>query len=259
MNLNFTHKKPTNISTATKKIILLHGWAKTANSESLGALQDELVKLGHEVWAIDLPGFGGSPKAPEHYGIAEYAEEVIGFIRKNVTKTDGDYYLFGHSFGGSLSAYIAANLEPKPAGIVLCNSAGIRYKTLKAKIALPFARAFKLLKRVLPENFYNKLRKNIYYYFIKERDYVDTSDKKEQFVRVTNDDITETFKNISLPTLIIWGKSDQITPLSMGEKIHSLIGHSQMEVIEGRHGIPMTAPLEIAKLTANFLEAQYST
>ena len=253
MKLNFKYKKPDNSLKKARKIVLLHGWAKTANSESLGALQEELVKLGAEVWTVDLPGFGGSPEAPEHYGIPEYAAEVINFIKENVTDQNGEYYLFGHSFGGSLSAYIAANLEPKPAGIILCNSAGIRYKTLKAKIALPFAKAFKILKGVLPRGFYNKLRRNIYYYFIRERDYVDTADKKEQFVRVTNDDISETFKKIAIPTLIIWGKNDQITPLSMGEKIHALVEGSKMEILEGRHGIPMTNPEDIAILIQKFL------
>ncbi|MBN1331577.1 alpha/beta hydrolase [Candidatus Dojkabacteria bacterium] len=252
MKLNFTHKKPENAKSATK-IVLLHGWAKTASSESLTSLQDELVNKGFEVWAIDLPGFGKSPEAPDNYGITEYANEVLDFIEENVTEESGDYYLFGHSFGGSLSAYIAANLEPRPGAIILCNSAGIRYKTLKAKIALPFAKAFKSLKAILPRKFYNGIRKNIYYYLIRERDYVDTADKKEQFVRVTNEDIAESFKRIALPTLIIWGKNDKITPLAMGEKIHSLIPNSKMKIIEGRHGIPMTKPEEIAEYISEFI------
>ncbi|MBD3280062.1 alpha/beta fold hydrolase [Candidatus Dojkabacteria bacterium] len=251
MKLNFIHKKADSKYKSPKKIVLLHGWAKTASSKSFEALQKELAKEGFESWAVDLPGFGDSPEAPEHYGIPEYAEEVARFVEEEIR--DEEYYLFGHSFGGSLSAHIAAYLDPKPKAIILCNSAGIRYKTLKAKIALPFAKAFKSIKSILPKDFYNTLRRNIYYYFIRERDYVDTSDKKEQFVRVTNDDITETFKEVKLPTLIIWGRDDKVTPLSMGEKIHSLVEDSEMEVIEGRHGIPITKATEVAELIGKFI------
>ena len=263
MELNFTHKIPKKFNKqgpdALPRIVLLHGWAKTASSKSFQELQEKLAKLGFETWAIDLPGFGESPAAPEYYGIAEFAKEVADFIKKNVANSseqEQGYYLFGHSFGGSLSAYIAAKLEPKPTGIILCNSAGIRYKTLKAKILLPFAKTFKMLRKILPEKLYLNIRKNIYYYFIRERDYVDTSDKKEQFVRVTNDDISDTFRQVRVPTLIIWGKDDKITPLSMGKKIHALIENSKLEIIDGRHGIPITKAEEVAQIVNDYIKKE---
>lgn len=246
------------------KIIMLHGWAKSASLESFDELQRNLAKKGFEVWTIDLPGFGKTPKAPDSWGTEDFAREIATFIEETVLANNpkssqsitdkNKFYLLGHSFGGSLTAYIAAHLEPKPEKIILCASAGLRYKTLKAKLLLPFAKAFKLLRRILPEDLYQNARKNIYYYFIGERDYVDTADKKEQFVRITNTDLTETFKKIKTPTLIIWGKDDKITPLSMGEKINELITGSEIKIIEGKHGIPITKAKEVAALTAEFLK-----
>jgi len=236
MKLNYTVKG------TGKSIVLLHGWAKTASIESLTKLQEELSRKGFKVWNIELPGFGVSENAPDVWCTPDFAKLIADFIDNEVKVP---YTLFGHSFGGSLTAYIAANLEPKPEKIILCSSAGLRYKTLKARLVLPVA---KMGKKFLSEN----AKKKIYYHLIRERDYVDTKDKKEQFVRITNYDLTDIFRKIEIPTLIVWGRSDKITPLKMAYKIRSLIPKSKLKIVEGRHGIPITQPEEIANLITEF-------
>jgi len=250
MQLNYTIRGKEN----GKKIVLVHGWAKAASIESLAKLQDELVEKDFHVWNIELPGFGKSKKAPDDWGTPEFAKEIAIFIKTKVLG-DGDkeYYLFGHSFGGSIGAYISANLQPKPTKLILCSTAGLRYKTLKAWILLPFAKILKIFLLVFPKGLREKIRRNVYYYLIRERDYVDTADKKEQFIKITNQDLKETFKRIRIPTLIIWGKDDKITPLKMGEKINKLVDGSKLEVIEGKHGVPITRTGKVAGLINKFL------
>lgn len=245
-----------------KKIVLIHGWAKSASINSLASLQDELANSGFEAWNIELPGFGASEPAPSDWGTPEFSKEVAKFIKSKVLNNKNKkFYLFGHSFGGSISAYIAANLQPKPNAIILCGSAGLRYKTLKALIAMPFAKVGKVVLSIFPKNLRFQIKKVIYYYILRERDYIDTAGnetpedkaRKEQFQKVTNQDLTDSFEKIDVPTLIIWGRDDKVTPLSMGEKIHSLVKDSKLEVIEGRHGVPLKKPQEVAELIQGFV------
>lgn len=257
MQLKYTVKgKPTG-----KEIVLIHGWAKTASIKSLEPLQSELAEKGFRVWNLELPGFGGSEKAPDSWGTPEFAKEVARFIKNKVLEKPGkkhsgrnsEYYLFGHSFGGSLATFIAANLEPKPKKLILCSTAGLRYRTLKAWAVLPFSKLGKLILFPLPKKLKLKIKKGIYYYVIRERDYIDTNDKKEQFQRVTRFDMKEIFKKVSIPTLILWGKEDKITPLKMGTKINKLIDSSDLQIVEGRHGIPFTKTNELAQLIEKFI------
>lgn len=246
MKLNYTVKGQ------GEKIVLVHGWAKTANINSLSKLQEELAEIGYEAINIELPGFGESEAPPENWGTPEFSRYVAEHISKLVG--NDKYYLFGHSFGGSIAAYISTNLSPKPKKIILCSSAGLRYKTLKAKLLFPIAKIMKVTIKILPDSLGRKFKKTIYYYIIRERDYIDSEGKQEQFRKVVNQDLTEEFKKIDVPTLIVWGKADKITPLSMGEKLHTLIKGSELEVIEGRHGIPLTAPAEVAGLINKFIK-----
>lgn len=239
-----------------EKVVLIHGWAKNASIKSLAPLQKMLTDDGFRVWNIELPGFGESKRAPDDWGTPEFAKEIAKFIKVEVLNNDKneEYYLFGHSFGGSLTAYIAANLTPKPDKIILCSSAGLRYKTVKAWVLLPISKIAKIVLWIFPYSFQEKLRKNLYYYIIRERDYIDTADRKEQFIRITNYDMTQIFKKVKTPTLIIWGDVDKVTPLKMGKKINSLIPGSKLEVINGRHGIPITKVEKVAGLVEKFLQ-----
>ncbi|HEX8066986.1 MAG TPA: alpha/beta fold hydrolase [Thermoleophilaceae bacterium] len=61
---------------------------------------DPLVAAGREVVAVDMPGFGGSPRLPhgEPCGPAALAAAVADFVRARVSDEPVD--LVGHSLGG---------------------------------------------------------------------------------------------------------------------------------------------------------------
>lgn len=45
-------------------------------------------------------------------------------------------------------------------------------------------------------------------------------------------DTTETLRHLRVPTLLIWATHDPISPLSVGEYLHSLIPASRLVVLE---------------------------
>ena len=82
------------------RIVILHGWGHSR--EQWQVIADMLAE-SHEVMVYDLPGFG-SERAPDpSWGIPEYAAWVEERIHP-----PGDCVILGHSFGGRIGAYIAA-------------------------------------------------------------------------------------------------------------------------------------------------------
>jgi hypothetical protein len=44
---------------------------------------------------------------------------------------------------------------------------------------------------------------------------------------------------IRVPTLLVWGKEDRVTPLEVGERFHALVGHSQFWTLTNCGHAPM--------------------
>ena len=61
------------------------------------------------------------------------------------------------------------------------------------------------------------------------------------------------FPHITVPTLVVWGRDDQINALEMGEMTHDGIPGSQMVVFDCGHFIPTEVPQEFNKAVGDFL------
>jgi len=58
------------------------------------------------------------------------------------------------------------------------------------------------------------------------------------------------------PLLIVWGKTDELTPLAVGEHFHQLIPSSELDIVEGcGHLAPARCSQRVAAATADFLKA----
>src|SRR5687767_8139688 len=78
-----------------------------------------LVAAGHEVIAIDLPGFGESDRPP----VAEYGYDAPAWLRTITGVLDAldveRATFVGHSMGGAMSLYTAANRPERVDRMVL--------------------------------------------------------------------------------------------------------------------------------------------
>ena len=83
--------------------ILIHGWSSSwyAMSPILGLLSQRFRCL-----AVDLPGYGKSPKLKKDTTITDYADLIAGLIEE---VSDGPVVLIGHSMGGMISIQVAKN------------------------------------------------------------------------------------------------------------------------------------------------------
>jgi len=67
-------------------------------------------------------------------------------------------------------------------------------------------------------------------------------------------DLTSKLKEINIPVLLIWGDSDPISPVAIGERLNRIFPDSRLEVInEGDHALANKRPKVVATLIDNHL------
>ncbi len=98
-------------------VLLVHGLGgSTVNWDLVG--QRLADRLGTQVTALDLPGFGRTRSAHRRAGFGEHREVVTTFLREH-----GPAVVAGNSMGGAVSVAVAAAHPELVAGVVLVNAA----------------------------------------------------------------------------------------------------------------------------------------
>ena len=93
-------------------LLFLHGWCIDG---TYWTNQVEYFSKNHNVYAIDLPGFGKSKAERAQWTIEEYANDVIAFMDTMNLK---NVVIIGHSMAGEIMLQTALTNNPKIAGIV---------------------------------------------------------------------------------------------------------------------------------------------
>lgn len=210
------------------KVVLLHGWGGRADS-FLPVYNYLSSKF--QVYAIDFPGFGQSTVPDRQWGVQDYMDMLYKFFDAlNIEKA----HLIGHSFGGRVSIMFSAKHPERVDKIVLVDSAGlIPVRTLKYYYRIY---KFKLLKRLFLlftpgkdngkklDKFYNKYG---------SKDYRESGNMRQTFVKVVNEDLRGYLPYIKSPTLLIWGDEDKDTPLCFGKIMEKEIPDAGLVVFKG--------------------------
>ncbi len=232
-----------------KTLLFLHGWRSEAR-----VWQSVIKDLGFKIkdlnlYALDLPGFGGSQVSSSPMTVSDYAEVVGEFINKLDLK---NIVVIGHSFGGRVGIKLASKYPSAIEKLVLVDSAGFAMAADK-KNAMNIAA--KIAKPFFKPKFMQGLRKKIYKQ-IGAEDYVATPGVMTQiYLNSINEDLTEDMKKIAVPTLIIYGDQDTATPPSFGEKMHSLIQNSTFKILAAAgHFSFLDKPEEFVKELLSFLK-----
>lgn len=211
-------------------IILLHGWG--SNITLFESMINHLSTY-RTVIALDMPGFGGTPEPEKPWGVDDYADFVIDFVKALGVEKSA---FLGHSFGGRICIKLAA-VKKTPFEInrlILVDSAGILPpKTLKKIIK---QKKYKLGKRFLESSlgktfFPDKLE------LLRQKsgsaDYNAASPlMRRVLVNVVNEDLEPLLPLIQQDTLLIWGENDAATPLSDGQKMEKLIKSSGLVTVK---------------------------
>lgn len=229
-------------------VLLVHGWA-----DSLSTFYDIQRSLGknYDVVSLDLPGFGQSTQPRKAWNLDNYAQFLSSFcikLRLNI------FGIVGHSNGGAIviiglsNKYISANK------LVLLSSAGIRNKQLVKKQTLKVvAKSGKALTTVLPGSIKNHIRQRFYGRI--GSDLLIAPGMEETFKLVIGQDVQDQASTLNLPTLIIYGQNDKVTPVEYGQLLAEKIKGSELKVLDNaEHFVQSDQPYQVEKLIREFFQ-----
>jgi pyruvate dehydrogenase E2 component (dihydrolipoamide acetyltransferase) len=220
-------------------VILIHGFGGDLDNWlfNIDALGEKAT-----VYALDLPGHGQSAKKVDKPGLAALTGAVASFMDKLGI---GSAHLLGHSMGGAIAMQLAAEQPSKVKSLTLICSAGLGPEIGSYVENYVAAQGRKDLKPVLEQLFADKS--------LVSRQLVEDVLKYKRL-----DGVEAVLKSLSAalfgggkqldqpgqklagklpPSLVIWGKEDQIIPAAHasnlpGAKVHVLEGAGHMVFME---------------------------
>ena len=230
-----------------------------------------LTAAGHEVVALDLPGFGESDRPTRR----EFRYDAQAYVRTIVRVLDAlaieRATLVGHSMGAGIAIVAAANNPERVARLVLADP--LAYA---ARISLE-ERAV-LAPIVGPALFDALLTKRRMQRFMRRMTYHDPSVASDEWIdylweRVRRpggieaalaalafvadaSDVQRALSAISAPTLIVWGENDRIFPVRYAERLAREIPHAELCLVPScGHSPPEERPEDFARAVLQFLAA----
>jgi pimeloyl-ACP methyl ester carboxylesterase len=250
-------------------VLLIHGFG--ASTYTWRHVAPELAKT-HRVIAVDLKGFGQSDKPfDSRYSVFDQAELLAQLI---VDKDLRNLTLVGHSFGGGIALLLAleANerLEGRITKLVLLDSIAYPQNIPVFFRLLDVPLVSHLGVSMIPPSVQTRVALRIAYFDDSkiDQDEVDTYAaplrtaagkhaiiySARQIVPDGLAEISERYKTIELPTLILWCDHDRIVPLEVGLKLRRTLPNSTLRLVEGCGHMPQEEqPESTLKLLQGFL------
>jgi len=248
------------VGEGTIPVIFLHGFPF---DKSMWKGQLDSLKSSNRVIACDIRGFGQSRDENTTLSIDLFSEDLLSFMDKlNIKKA----ILCGLSMGGYICMNAVKRFPERFEALILCDTQCIadttevkenRYKTIE-QITLDGAEAFneKFIKSVFhPDSLTNKIElvENL-------RSIVFANSKSIITAGLTalaeRSETCATLNAIHIPTLIICGREDAVTPLVQSEFMHQRIEGAKLKIINNAgHVSNLEQPEEFNKYLSDFLNS----
>jgi len=235
-------------------ILLLHGSGVSARSWTF-----QLQSLGHALWvlAIDLPGHGESD--PIHEASLEgYADAARGLLDALGT---GPVLAAGHSLGGAVAQVLAARYPDMVRGLVL----------LSTCVKLPetdgfLQRFYRYLPGPIQKVLLFSMAKKILFSPSASREAILLGMEELRTCRaetILKDmaaaqamALHEVAQELRVPTLILCGARDKLTPPALSERLSELIAGSRLLIVEAAgHMLPVEAPGRVNQEILDFVNS----
>jgi pimeloyl-ACP methyl ester carboxylesterase len=224
-------------------VILLHGLGGDSTN---WAFTTPALAAKYHVYVPDQIGFGVSDKPAIEYRVGTLVDFLNGFCNKlGIAKAS----VVGNSLGGWTAVNFALAYPEKVDKLVLVDSAGY---SLGHNGGPPATREMLLTlnpstlaqtKQVMNSIFANKsmvtdqLAERFFTDHLKKGDGYTISKFVDSILR--NEDVVDgKLTAVKVPTLIVWGKQDALTPLAMGQSFAGDIAGSTLLTLDGCGHVP---------------------
>lgn len=244
-------------------VIFLHGYPF---DKTMWRTQLDFLQISHRVIALDIRGFGSSKDEETSLSIGLFADDLIKFM--NALCID-KAVICGLSMGGYIALNAVQRFPSRFSGLILCDtqcSADTkegkekRYKSIdeiNANGAHAFNEAFV---------------KNVFYKgsLINKKDVVESLrstvfSNSAHIITAGIEALAERsetcsrLNEINIPTLILCGREDVLTPVKQSEYMHSIIRSSVLRIINhAGHVSNLEQPQEFNKNLFEFLSAMHT-
>ena len=247
-------------------VFLLHGLAS-----SIYTWKDEIPPLarGHEVVALDLPGFGWSDQ-PADLSFELYPRVVVALMDQlGIARAS----LVGNSLGGAVASVVAAQYPARVDRLVLIDAAGfnLRAADRPAMVRLashPLAEGF-LSRRPLERLLVTVGLRQVFHDDAKV-----TEERVNEYLAAASrpgtlrslrsltasrslrpEETEELLRRVTAPTLVVWGGEDLWIPVAHADRFVAAIPGARKVVLPGvGHTPEEESPEEVVRLLLEFLE-----
>ena len=249
---------------AGEAVVLLHGFG--GSTYSWREVMPELAR-SYRVVAIDLNGFGYTerPKSRESYTREGQGKLVLGVL--DALGIDRAH-VFGHSYGGGLTLYLASRHPERFLSMVLVDSSAPTYSDdRRNRVAgvRPLAELFVRSVALRP----GMIRKALL------RSYHDDSKVTPELVqayldRLRIEGVGQAYvgltaparpgervdlRKIDVPALVVWGAHDEVISPASGRRAANLMPRAEFVLLEKSGHVPMEEePEELLRAVLPFLE-----
>src|SRR3989304_2428037 len=226
-------------------IYILHGWAPNTDGEKWRSFLGFLEGAGFKVKFLSMPGF--EVQLTKAWTLQDFVNWLKGEI-----EAEEKAILLGHSFGGQIAIRFASQYPDKIKKLVLIANSGMRDKVLHKRLKRIFFYVLSKLGKPIAKS--ERIRK-AYYTLIGAEDYLAaTGPLRETMGNVLKDEIRKDLPKIICPTLVVWGRSDKVTPPKHGRFVAENIKNAELKIVSGaRHSPQFTHAKEVAVLVTQFL------
>lgn len=232
-------------------VILLHGLGSV---KEIWAANIAALSTKHHVYALDQIGFGHSDKPLLEYKIATFADFLRGFMEsQNLIKAT----LVGNSLGGWIAIDFAARHPEMVDKLVLVDSAGLPWGKPPAADLNPASLAD--MRTLLESLFYDKKMVTEQFVLQAFTNHMRNNDgytiQRTLAGFAQNQFEDATLSSIHAPTLVVWGREDELIAVSSGEKLRDGIPQARLAVFEKCGHVPqLEKPAEFNQALIEFLE-----
>jgi 2-hydroxy-6-oxonona-2,4-dienedioate hydrolase len=244
-----------------RHILFIHGLGSSADRWL--DIPDAISMYYHTI-AVDLIGFGGSDKPKDvNYTIEQFSEFILEFIEKiGLGGEDRKITLVGHSLGGYIAVDFAIRNKGLIEKLVLLDSSGFlkgptplleqylnaakypSYDSVRNVFEQMVAQPWKVLPVII----------NIFITRINSPGAKYPFESAYQNSTATQIDLSRLKSIEDIPTLIIWGKSDNLIPIEYSEPFKQVFKNYRIEMIEDAGHAPFVEkPAIICEILHSFL------
>ncbi len=243
-------------------LLLIHGYPLNGD---LFAEQRSSLSSQFKVVTPDLPGYGRSGALQEDGSIEAYADAMLGFMDElGIDKA----VIGGHSMGGMTALQMYKQAPERFSGLMLIDTAAIAAPIPLANLWMGFAEAAEqkgdkamIAKLLVPNMLSGDTRRNDEQLVKTMKDLIDAASTQGLIAGghalAQRSSYVAVLSTIDVPTLIIVGAEDTVTPMALAKSMHKKISGSKLEIISGAsHAAIIEAPMEANSAISEWWESQ---